>query len=472
MKEILKVAVTGASGNLGYALLGMLGRGLVFGMKQPIQLNLFDIPQQERKLEASVMEIQDCALPLVKNVIATSDLSVAFKDIKAAFLVGSVPRSKGMERKDLLAKNVLIFKEQGEALDKHACKDVRVLVVGNPANTNAIICSHFASTIPRSNFSAMMRLDQNRATAQIANKLGVPPSDVRNVFVWGNHSQTQIPYAGLGCVTVDGMPKPIVQCLDDCYLNGEFVDTVANRGAAVIEKREMSSAMSAASAACDHMHDWWHGTDPGEIVSMAVYSDGSYCSSEGTMFSFPVTIENKEWSIVEGIQLTYDTKSRIFKTARELKAELLDALTLACGKSDVAKDAKKGDKKDEKKVQGKKDDKKVEAKKDEKKVDAKKDEKKVEAKKDQKKADAKKDEKKVDAKKDEKKVDSKKVEAKKTESKKVDAKKDDKKADVKKGEKKPEKKAEAKKDDKKDKKAEPKKEEKKVDPKPEEKPKK
>lgn len=420
MKEILKVAVTGASGNLGYALLGMLGRGLVFGMRQPIQLNLFDLPQQEQKLEASVMEIQDCALPLVKEVIATSDLSVAFKDIKAAFLVGSVPRSKDMERKDLLAKNVLIFREQGEALDKHACKDVKVLVVGNPANTNALICSEYATTIPRENFSALMRLDQNRATAQIANRLKVPPSDVRNVFVWGNHSATQIPYAGLGCVTVDGVPKPIVECLDDCYLNGGFIDDVANRGAAVIQKRQLSSAMSAASAACDHMHDWWHGTHPGEIVSMAVYSDGSYCSSEGTMFSFPVTIENKEWSIVEGIQLSYDTKSRIFKTARELKAEKADALSFVCGGKTEKKE-------------------KVEAKKDEKKVEPKKDEKKVEVKK----AEPKKDEKKAEPKKPEPKKDEKKAEAKKPEPKKADAqkpepKKDDKKPAPKKDDKKPE----------------------------------
>ncbi|KAL5279858.1 MDH1 family protein [Megaselia abdita] len=439
MKEILKVAVTGATGNLGYSLLGMLGRGLVFGMKQPIQLNLFDIPQQSKMLEASVMEIHDCALPLVKNVVATSDLSVAFKDIKAAFLVGSVPRSKGMERKDLLAKNVLIFKEQGEALDKHACKDVKVLVIGNPANTNCLVCSHFASTIPRENFSAMMRLDQNRATAQIANTLGVPPSEVRNVFVWGNHSVTQIPYAGLGCVTVDGTPKPIVECLDDCYLNGAFVNDVATRGAAVIEKRQLSSAMSAASAACDHMHDWWHGTDPGEFVSMAVYSDGSYCSPEGTMFSFPVTIENKQWSIVEGIQLTYDTKSRIFKTARELKAEKEEAMSLVCGGGgDGDKKAKTEKKAEPKKDEKKADAKKPEPKKEEKKADAKKPEpKKAEAKKPEpKKAEVKKPE----AKKPEpKKPEPKKVEAKKPEPKKEAAKKPEpKKTEPKKDDKKPE----------------------------------
>uniref|UniRef100_T1GRD3 Malate dehydrogenase n=1 Tax=Megaselia scalaris TaxID=36166 RepID=T1GRD3_MEGSC len=329
MKEILKVAVTGATGNLGYAIMGMLGRGAVFGVTQPIQLNLFDVEPQKEVLEAVKMEIDDCALPLVKKIVPTSDLSVAFKDIKAAFLIGSVPRGKGMERKDLLAKNVKIFKEQGEALDKHANKEVRVLVVGNPANTNAWVCSEYAPSIARKNFSAMTRLDQNRATYQIAKKLGVPPSEVRNVFIFG------------------GVTKPIVDCVDEEWLNCEFIETVAKRGAAVIEKRKLSSAMSAANAACDHMRDWWHGTEAGEVVSMAVYADGTYCSAKETFFSFPVTIDDKkEWTILPGLEMSYDTKSKIFKTSRELKAEKEEAMAALCEGPDCKKKEEKEKKRD------------------------------------------------------------------------------------------------------------------------------
>lgn len=236
----------------------MIAKGDVFGRDQPLILHLLDIPPMMSVLEGVVMELADCALPLLVQVIPTADPNVAFNNVSAAFLVGAMPRKEGMERKDLLSANVKIFKVQGEAIDKFAKKDVKVLVVGNPANTNAFICSHYAPSIPRENFTAMTRLDQNRAQAHIAAKVGVPVADVKNVIIWGNHSATQFPDVKHASVKVGNVEKSVYDAIgDDTYLQTDFVTIIQKRGAAVIAARKMSSAMSAAKAATDHMHDWY-----------------------------------------------------------------------------------------------------------------------------------------------------------------------------------------------------------------------
>lgn len=325
----LHVVVTGAAGQIAYSLLYMIARGDVFGRNQKLVLHLLDIPPMMEVLNGVVMELADCALPLLADVVPTADPAVAFKDVGAAFLVGAMPRKQGMERKDLLSANVKIFKVQGEALDKYAKKDVKVLVVGNPANTNALVCSHYAPSIPRENFSAMTRLDQNRAQAQIALRVGVPVSHVRNVYIWGNHSSTQFPDASNGSVSVDGADKTIREAInDDAYLNGEFVETVQKRGAAVIAARKMSSAMSAAKAASDHMHDWWIGTQGCNHVSMGVISDGSYGVPKDIVFSFPVQIEHKQWKIVQGLHVDDFARSKLEITGKELLEEKEEAMAV------------------------------------------------------------------------------------------------------------------------------------------------
>ncbi|KDR14372.1 Malate dehydrogenase, cytoplasmic, partial [Zootermopsis nevadensis] len=296
----IRVVVTGAAGQIAYALLYQIAKGDVFGATQPIILHLLDIPQMMEVLGGVVMEIKDLALPLVTEIVPTADPAVAFKDVEAAFLVGAMPRKQGMERKDLLSANVKIFKVQGEALDKYAKKTVKVLVVGNPANTNALICSKYAPSIPRENFTAMTRLDQNRGRAQIAERLKVNVGQVQNVIIWGNHSATQVPDANSAIVNLGSGPVPVTDALkSDDWLKGEFITTVQKRGAAVIAARKLSSAVSAAKAAGDHMHDIWHGTLPGLFVSMGVISDGSYGAPKDVIFSFPVVIENKEWKIAQ-----------------------------------------------------------------------------------------------------------------------------------------------------------------------------
>lgn len=329
MSEPIRVVVTGAAGQIAYSLLYMVARGEVFGKDQPLILHLLDIPHMAGVLEGVVMELADCALPLVREVVATTDPIVAFKDVSAAFLVGSMPRREGMERKDLLSANVKIFKAQGQALDQFARKDIKVLVVGNPANTNALVCSHYAPSIPKENFSAMTRLDQNRGTAQIAAKLGVPIDAVKNVIIWGNHSATQFPDARNAKVTIGGAEKQVWEAINDsAFLEGPFVETVQKRGAAVIAARKLSSAMSAAKAACDHMHDWWNGTKPGQFVSMGVISDGSYGAPKDVVFSFPVEIKNKQWSIVQGLTLDDFAKSKLAITSKELLEEKTEAMAV------------------------------------------------------------------------------------------------------------------------------------------------
>ncbi|XP_076297653.1 malate dehydrogenase 1 [Lasioglossum baleicum] len=327
MTEPINVVVTGAAGQIAYSLLYQLAAGSVFGPNQPVILRLLDIPVAMSVLDGVVMELQDLALPLLRGIVPTADPAVAFKDVAAAFLVGAMPRKEGMERKDLLAANVKIFKVQGEALDKYARKDVKVLVVGNPANTNALICSHYAPSIPKENFTAMTRLDQNRAQAALAARLGVQVDEVKNVIIWGNHSSTQYPDASHA--TVASTKTPVTNAVnDEKWLNTTFVETIQKRGAAVIAARKMSSAMSAAKAAGDHMRDWWMGTNPGEWVSMGVLSDGSYGIPKDVVFSFPVTIQNKQYKIVDGLKINDFARSKLTVTAKELEEERAEANTV------------------------------------------------------------------------------------------------------------------------------------------------
>lgn len=329
MAEPIRIVVTGAAGQIAYSLLYMIAKGEVFGKDQEIILHLLDIAPMMGVLEGVVMELADCALPLLREVIPTADPAVGFKDVSAAFLVGAMPRREGMERKDLLSLNVKIFKVQGQALDTYAKKDVKVLVVGNPANTNALVCSHYAPSIPKENFTAMTRLDQNRARAQVAAKVGVPIANVKNVIIWGNHSSTQFPDASSAVVKVGGVEKSAADAINEAgFLTGSFVETVQKRGAAVINARKMSSAMSAAKAASDHMRDWFQGTAAGEFVSMGVISDGSYNVPKDLIFSFPVEIKNKQWSIVQGLKIDDFARGKLDLTAKELQEEKEEAMAV------------------------------------------------------------------------------------------------------------------------------------------------
>ncbi|CAH1105635.1 unnamed protein product [Psylliodes chrysocephalus] len=329
MPEPIRVVVTGAAGQISYSLLYMIAKGDVFGYEQPLILHLLDIPPMMDVLQGVVMELADCAIPLLREVIPTADPAVAFKDVSAAFLVGAMPRKQGMERKDLLSANVKIFKVQGEALDKYAKKDVKVLVVGNPANTNALICSKYAPSIPKENFTAMTRLDQNRAQAQVSAKIGVPVEQVSNVIIWGNHSSTQFPDASHAVVNLSGKQLTVAEVIkDDSWLRDTFVQIVQKRGAAVIAARKMSSALSAAKAATDHMRDWFQGTVYGKYVSMGVVSDGSYGVPKDLVFSFPVTIKNGQWSIVQGLTIDDFAKQKLAITGKELEEEKEEAVAI------------------------------------------------------------------------------------------------------------------------------------------------
>lgn len=324
MKDsVIKVCVTGAAGQIGYSLLNMIAKGDVFGNDQPVILTMLDITPMLEVLRGVEMELEDLATPVLKEVISTDDANVAFKDIDAAFLVGAMPRKEGMERKDLLAANVKIFKVQGKALDEHAKKTVKVLVVGNPANTNALICSHFAPSIPKENFTCLTRLDQNRAQAQIARRLGIPVSDVTNIIIWGNHSSTQFPDARHAQVKVGGKTMGAYEAVkDDSYLKNDFVKIVQTRGGAVIKARKLSSAMSAAKASVDHMRDWFLGTPTDQWVSMGVISPGDkYGIQAGLMYSFPVTIQGGKWTIKDGLDINDFAREKMDLTAKELQEE-------------------------------------------------------------------------------------------------------------------------------------------------------
>lgn len=331
--EPIRVVVTGAAGQIAYSLLYLIGKGDVFGPDQPLILHLLDIPPMMGVLEGVVMELMDCALPLLHAVVPTADPEVAFKDVSAAFLVGAMPRKQGMERKDLLSANVKIFQVQGEAMDKFAKKDVKVLVVGNPANTNALVCATYAPSIPKENFTAMTRLDQNRAQAQIAHKLGVPVGTVSNVIIWGNHSSTQYPDASHAVVEKGTDVISAKSAVGDAaWFKDVFIETVQKRGAAVIAARKMSSAMSAAKAAADHMKDWFMGTQPGKFVSMGVISDGSYCTPANVIYSFPVEIKNGKWSIVQELEIDEFSKNMMHSTGQELEEEKNEAFAIISNK--------------------------------------------------------------------------------------------------------------------------------------------
>lgn len=324
----LRVLVTGAAGQIAYSLLYSVAKGDVFGPNQPISLVLLDIEAMMGVLEGVVMELTDCALPLLVEVIKTSDVELAFTDVDVAILVGAMPRREGMERKDLLKANVKIFKQQGQALNAKAKKDVKVVVVGNPANTNAYICKMYAPSIPPQNFTCLTRLDQNRAAAQIANRLNVSSRDVNNVIIWGNHSSTQFPDVSKAVVNLNGKVQPVPEAVkDDQWIKNEFISTVQKRGAAVIAARKLSSAMSAAKAICDHLRDWWQGVPEGSFVSMGVASNGAYGIEEGLMYSFPVkTNKDHTYSIIEGLSVDDFAQEKMEITMKELIEEKNAAL--------------------------------------------------------------------------------------------------------------------------------------------------
>jgi malate dehydrogenase len=318
MKAPIRVAVTGAAGQIGYSLLFRIASGDMLGKDQPVILQLLEIPQAVGALKGVVMELEDCAFPLLAGIVATDDPRVAFRDAQIALLVGARPRSKGMERKDLLEANAQIFTIQGRALDEVASRDVKVLVVGNPANTNALIAMRSAPGLKPEQFSAMMRLDHNRALSQVAAKIGKPVASIRKMVVWGNHSATQ--YPDLFHAEADGQKVwPMIN--DQAWLENVFIPTVQKRGAAIIEARGLSSAASAANAAIDHVRDWVLGTREGDWVTMGVPADGSYGIAEGVVYGYPVTCKNGQYTIVPGLPISDFSRNRMQATLQELKEE-------------------------------------------------------------------------------------------------------------------------------------------------------
>ena len=318
MNEPVRVAVTGAAGQIGYSLLFRIASGSMLGPDQPVILQLLEIPPAMRALEGVAMELNDGAFPLLAGIDQSDDPNNAFEGANIALLVGSRPRSKGMERKDLLEANGAIFTVQGKALNNNAADDVRVLVVGNPANTNALIAMNNAPDIPNDRFTAMTRLDHNRAKAQLANRLDASVNDVRKMTIWGNHSATQYPDV-FHCTVNGSDAASAIGDLD--WLADSFIPTVQQRGAAVIEARGLSSAASAASAAVDHVHDWMLGTAEGDWVSMAIASDGAYSVPEGLISSFPVTCADGEYSVVGGLDVNEFSRARIDASVAELAEE-------------------------------------------------------------------------------------------------------------------------------------------------------
>lgn len=317
MKAPVRVAVTGAAGQIAYSLIFRVAHGDMLGPDQPVILQLLEIPPAMDALSGVVMELNDCAFPLVAGIVTTDDPNVAFKDVDFAYLVGARPRGPGMERADLLEANAQIFSVQGKALNDNASKDVKVLVVGNPANTNALITLKNAPDLNPRNITAMMRLDHNRSLSQIAEKAGSHSTKVEKMVVWGNHSATQ--YPDISYASVDG--APVASKMDNDYYVNTFIPTVQQRGVAIIKARGASSAASAASAAVDHMRDWVAGSGGG-WVSMGVYSAGNpYGIDEDIMYSFPITTENGEWKIVEGLEISDFSREMMSKTEEELVGE-------------------------------------------------------------------------------------------------------------------------------------------------------
>ncbi len=314
----VKVAVTGAAGAIGYALLFRIASGQMLGPDTPVALSLLEIPQAVKAAEGTAMELDDCAFPLLSSVDISDDPNKAFDGVSIALLVGARPRTKGMERGDLLEANGGIFKPQGEALNAHAASDLKVLVVGNPANTNARIAAANAPDIPAERFTAMVRLDHNRAIAQLSAKAGVAVSDITNMTIWGNHSATQYPDVFHAKVNGRNAAETVN---DQQWIEADFIPTVQKRGAAIIEARGASSAASAANAAIDHVHDWVLGTPEGDWVSMAVPSDGSYSIAEGVITGYPVTCSGGEYTIVEGLEIDDFSRGKIDASVKELGEE-------------------------------------------------------------------------------------------------------------------------------------------------------
>lgn len=322
MKPAVRVAVTGAAGQISYSLLFKIASGQMLGEDQPIILQLLEITPALEALNGVIMELEDCAFPLLQGVIGTDDPEVAFKDINYAMLVGARPRGPGMERKDLLEANAAIFSVQGKALNKVARRDVKVLVVGNPANTNALIAQRNAPDINPKQFTAMTRLDHNRAKSQLAAKVGKHVTDVKKMTIWGNHSSTQ--YPDISQCTVAG--KAAKDLVDQTWYKETFIPDVQQRGAAIIKARKLSSAASAANAASEHIRDWVLGSSEGDTLSMGVYSDGSYGIQKGLIYSFPVTCKNGEYTIVQGLAIDDFSREKMQATEKEL-AEERDAVS-------------------------------------------------------------------------------------------------------------------------------------------------
>jgi len=319
-KAPVRVAVTGAAGQIGYSLLFRIASGEMLGKDQPVILQMLEIPDEkaQKALKGVMMELDDCAFPLLAGMVPASDPMVAFKDVQVALLVGARPRGPGMERKDLLEANGKIFGPQGQALDRVADRNVKVLVVGNPANTNCLIAMKNAPSLKPTQFTGMMRLDHNRATSQLGAKVSKPVTSIRKVTIWGNHSATQ--YPDVFQAEADGKKVwPMIN--DQSWLETTFIPTVQKRGAAIIDARGLSSAASAANAAIDHVRDWVHGSKDGDWVTMGIPSDGSYGIPEGVIFGYPVTTRNGSYQIVKGIEVSEFSRKRIDATLKELHEE-------------------------------------------------------------------------------------------------------------------------------------------------------
>ncbi len=317
MKDPVRITVTGAAGQISYALLFRIASGAMLGKDQPVILQLLEITPALQALNGVAMELDDCAFPLLKGIVCTDDAEVAFKDCDYALLVGARPRGPGMERKDLLEANAAIFSAQGKAINKVASRDIKVLVVGNPANTNALICQRNAADIDPRNFTAMTRLDHNRALTQLAQKTGSTVNDIRRMTIWGNHSSTQFP--DLFHAEVKGAAA--MDQVDQQWYEDTFIPDVQQRGAAIIKARGASSAASAANAAIDHMRSWALGSNGDDWVSMGVYSDGSYDIQEGLIYSFPCTCSNGDWSIVQDLDINDFSRAKMVATEAELAEE-------------------------------------------------------------------------------------------------------------------------------------------------------
>jgi malate dehydrogenase len=317
MKSPVRVTVTGAAGQISYGLLFRIAAGDMLGPDQPVILQLLEIPPAMNALQGVVMELDDCAFPLLHSIVATDDPNVGFKDSDFALLVGAMPRKKGMERKDLLTANSEIFSVQGKAINDNAKPDIKALVVGNPANTNALITIANAPNVKHGHIHAMTRLDHNRALSQLASKTGVASSEIKRMTIWGNHSSTQ--YPDISDVTLAG--KPSAELIDDSWYKETFIPTVQKRGAAIIEARGASSAASAANAAIDHIRTWEKGTETGDWVSMAVPSDGSYGIEEGLIYSFPCTCSDGKYEIVQGLEIDDFSREKMDATMQELQEE-------------------------------------------------------------------------------------------------------------------------------------------------------